>query len=139
MGVAFVSLAESPEPGPPLAPIIPRVTAFFPRVWSEYGCLSSVSVGGAAFLGGGFLGGTSISSVFRAPGVCLVSSEPIPLLETCIVSVWLWRRRSSGILISVCAGSISCSWVVDVSMCSLLFLRTRGCTSMGLCPQVTIW
>ena len=65
MGVALVSLAESPEPWPPLAPVIPMVTAFSPHVWSGDGRLSSVSVGGVAFLrwrvSGGHIHGLRIS------------------------------------------------------------------------------
>ena len=87
MGVALVSLAESAEPWPPLAPVIPRVTAFSPRVWSGDGCIFSVSMEGVAFLGGRFLGGTSMGSAFWAPGVCLVSPVPCLLLGMCMVSV----------------------------------------------------
>ena len=87
MGVALLSLAESSEPGPPLAPVISRVTAFSPRVWPGDGCLSSVSVGRVVFLGGGFLGGTSMGSAFRALGVCLSSPVPCLLPVMCIVSV----------------------------------------------------
>ena len=74
VGLALASLAESPDPGPPLAPEIPRVTAFFPRVWSGDCCLSSVCVGGISCMVGGFLGGTNVVSVFWVPGVRLISS-----------------------------------------------------------------
>ena len=73
VGLVLVSLAESPEPGPPLAPEIPRVTAFSPRVWSGDSCLSSVCVGGISCMVGGFLGGMIVVPVFWVPGVLLIA------------------------------------------------------------------